>query len=82
MNNEENTGLSLETWLKTIEMSYSEFARLVPCHVSYPRMIAKGTAWPSYKMAKRIEEITDGAVPRIRWYPPGEPIKEEAIDEL
>lgn len=63
-------GMSLREYCEVAGMSFSEFARRVPCSTSYPRMIAKGEAWPSYKMAKRIEALTDGIVPRTRWYPP------------
>lgn len=63
-------GMSLRDFCEAAEMSYSRFARDVPCSPSYPRMIATGQAWPGYSMAKRIEELTRGAVPRTRWYPP------------
>ena len=63
-------GMSLREYIETSGISYSEFARRVPCSTSYPRMIAKNEAWPSFKMAKRIEALTDGIVPRTRWYPP------------
>jgi len=65
-------GMSLQQWLEVTEMSYAAFARLVPCSIGYPRMIAQGIANPSYPMACRIEALTGGAVPRTRWYPPGE----------
>jgi hypothetical protein len=62
-------GLSLAEWLEASEMSYSAFSRLVPCAVAYPRKIALGLARPSYELACRIEQVTDGMVPRTRWYP-------------
>lgn len=64
-------GLSLQEWLEASEMTYYAFSRLVPCAVAYPRKIALGLARPSYELACRIEQVTDGAVPRTRWYPPG-----------
>lgn len=64
-------GLSLQAWLDISEMSYSAFARLIPCSISYPRMIAQGLVVPSYRMATRIEKVTGGEVPRTRWYPSG-----------
>lgn len=65
-------GMSLQDYLEATETSYSAFARQVPCSIGYPRMIAQGLAKPSYAMACRIERITNGAVPRTRWYPPGD----------
>lgn len=63
-------GMSLREYCEASGMTYSAFARKVPCSVSYPRMVAKGLAWPSYSMACRFESITDGMVSRERWYPP------------
>lgn len=63
-------GLSLQEWLEASEMTYTAFARLVPCAPSYPRLLAQGLARPSYAMACRIERVTGGAVPRDRWFPP------------
>lgn len=63
-------GMSLQEWLDLQGMSYSAFSRLVPCSTRYPRMLALGLARPSYAMAKRIEEVTDGMVPRSRFFPP------------
>ncbi len=63
-------GISLAEYCKAAGISYSEFARRLPCSVAYPRMIATGKAWPSYSMATRIERMTDRHVPRTRWYPP------------
>lgn len=54
------------------DASYSEIARKIPCHVSYISMIANGKRIPSYEMARRIEQITDGAVKRENWYPTNE----------
>lgn len=65
-------GLSLREYCDASGLSYSAFARKVPCSTSYPRMIATGVAWPSYTMACRIEQLTDKHVPRTRWYPSGE----------
>lgn len=72
-------GMSLQDYLEATETSYSAFARLVPCSIGYPRMLAQGIAWPSYKMACRIEKVTNGAVPRTRWYPAGEDITSSDI---
>ena len=62
--------MTLQEWLDLQGMSYSAFARLVPCSPPYPRMIAHGLARPSYAMAKRIEEVTGGCVARSQWYAP------------
>lgn len=63
-------GMSLAEWLRASELSYSAFSRMLPCAVAYPRKLALGLARPSYELACRIEQVTDGAVPRTRWYPP------------
>jgi len=65
-------GLTLQEWLDASELSYSAFARSVPCSTSYPRLLAHGLARPSYEMATRIEELSGGLVPRTNWYPAGE----------
>lgn len=64
------SGMSLQEWKDLQGISWSAFARLVPCSHPYPRMIASGQVRPSYAMAVRIEAITNGAVPRSQWYPP------------
>lgn len=63
-------GLTLQEWLDLTQTSYSAFSRQVPCSISYPRKLATGASWPSYRMACRIERLTDGVVPRTMWYPP------------
>ena len=73
-------GLTLDDWIRVNEMSYSEFARLIPCSTSYPRLLAKGLAKPSYRMAVRIEKVTLGEVPRSRWFPPEH--REGLVDDL
>lgn len=54
------------------EISYSSIAKLIPCHFSYIGKIANGTRMPSYAMARRIEQITNGEVKRTNWYPDNE----------
>ena len=51
------------------EVTYASIARDIPCHFSYIGKIASGRKMPSYTMARRIEQVTDGAVPRTNWYP-------------
>lgn len=67
-----DAGLSLQEWLNATETSYSAFSRMLPCSVGYPRQLALGLARPSYELACRIEQVTEGSVPRTRWYPPAE----------
>lgn len=62
-------GLTLQEWLDLEGLSYSAFSRLVPCAVSYPRLLAHGLQRPSYEMACRIETITGGQVSREQWFP-------------
>lgn len=62
-------GMSLRQFIEETGMSYSAFSRELPASIPYARMVAKGDAWPSYNMAKRIERVTNGCVPRTRWYP-------------
>lgn len=69
--------MTLQEYIKQQEdsgeiISYSEIARKIPCHVSYISKIANGERIPSYEMARRIEQITDGAVKRDNWYPTDE----------
>lgn len=63
-------GLTLQEWLDASDLTYSALARLIPCSTAYPRMMAQGLSRPSYEMARRIEEISGGAVRRELWYPP------------
>lgn len=72
-------GMSLKEWLDASELTYSAFARMLPCAVAYPRKLALGLARPSYELACRIEQVTDGAVPRTRWFPPGNSKEPEII---
>ena len=66
-------GEALARWCRGSGTTYSALARLIPCSVAYPAMIAKGTR-PSWTMACRIEEITNGDVSKDLWYPPREKI--------
>lgn len=63
-------GRAFGQWLEATGMSASAFARQVPCSVNYPGMWSRGVARPSYRMARRIEELTYGLVPTTNWYPP------------
>lgn len=50
-------------------VSYASIAKDIPCHFSYISLIASGRRRPSYDMARRIEQVTNGAVKRTNWYP-------------
>lgn len=50
------------------QASFSSIAREVPCAPSYISKIASGSRRPSFEMAKRIEMITGGKVPKTIWY--------------
>lgn len=54
------------------KVSYSSIAREIPCHVTYIAKVANGTRMPSYAMARKIEQMTDGEVKRTNWYPDDE----------
>ena len=75
-------GLTLQQWLDATETSYSAFSRLLPCSVGYPRQLARGLARPSFEMALRIEQVTDGAVPRTLWFPPPIQQNEEPTPDI
>lgn len=68
--------MSLAEYIETTGISLTDFSKLIPCSYSYPGMIIKGKATPSYRMAARIEQITGGLVPRTNWYPAGEPVED------
>ncbi len=57
---------------KGLEISYSSIARDIPCAAAYISMIARGKRRPSYDMARRIEQATNGEVSRFNWYPQDE----------
>lgn len=49
-------------------VNLSTIAKEIPCTPAYMSMIAGNKANPSYQMAKRIELITNGLVPKTNWY--------------
>jgi hypothetical protein len=65
--------MTLKEYIDASDMSLTDFADLVPCSYSYPGMIIKSKARPSYEMAVRIESVTGGLVPRTNWYPSPDP---------
>ena len=60
--------MSLDDWARYTGLTYTDIAKLIPCSQPYPGMIASGRAKPSWKMACRIEEISNGLVPRTNWF--------------
>lgn len=71
--------MTLDEYIQTTGITKSEFAQIIPCAYSYPGMIIKGVV-PSYRMAKRIEQVTNGLVPRSNWYPVSDPLPDIPID--
>lgn len=61
--------MTFEQWIKASNLTYEAVARLIPCSSSYPHMLATGKASPSFRMACRIEAVTNGLVPRTNWFP-------------
>lgn len=61
--------MTLEEWRLISGLTYADIAELIPCSKTYPGMIARGKVTPGFKMACRIEEVTQGLVPRTNWFP-------------
>ncbi len=61
--------MTLSEWKDISGLTWSEIAQLVPCSKPYPSMVDRGKAHPSFKMACRFEEISNGLVKRTAWYP-------------
>lgn len=55
-----------------LEISYSSIAKEIPCSRMYISMVANGQRRPTYDMARRIEQVTNGEVSRFNWYPDDE----------
>lgn len=61
--------MTLEEYIKTTpNMSQNKFAKLIPCDRTHITHIIAGKRVPSYMMAKRIEQVTDGKVEKDNWY--------------
>lgn len=54
------------------KVSIRSLAREIPCDPSYVAKIARDEKFPSYLMARRIENVTNGLVPKTNWYPQDE----------
>ena len=61
--------LTLKEYLKTYKISGKSFAKLIPCTQPHISLIINEKTEPSFNMAKRIEQVTNGIVPRTMWYP-------------
>lgn len=48
--------------------SLNQLAKQIPCARQYLSNVSRGKEFPSYKMACRIESVTNGKVPRTNWY--------------
>lgn len=64
-----NSSLTLKEWCELSGLTLTDLSELLPCSQPYPGMIDSGKAHPSFKMACRIEQVTNGLCPRSRWYP-------------
>lgn len=54
--------MDLETYLWKNRIELKDFATKVGCHYSYISMIANNKRTPSLKLARKIEEVTNGQV--------------------
>ena len=62
------TPTPLSNWLASAGLTHQELASLIPCSRTMITLVANGTARPSWKLASRIEEVTNGAVSKKYWY--------------
>jgi len=60
---------SLKDYLVKEKIRETELAALIPCDQSYVSKLVNNNSNPSFRMARRIEQVTCGAVPRTIWYP-------------
>jgi len=61
--------MNLKKYIESNNINCSIVARLIPCAPQWISQIVSGKRTPSYKMARRIEQITGGEVSRKHWYP-------------
>ncbi len=54
--------MNLRVYLATINMKIKDFSELVECHPKYMSQIISGNYIPGKRLAKAIEEMTDGQV--------------------
>lgn len=61
--------MTLKEYVKSYpDDNLSQIARRIPCTQEYMSMVAAGKRTPSYKMACRIEQVTQGKVEKSNWY--------------
>lgn len=54
--------MKLKTYLADIEMTAKDFSSLLGCNAQYISMIMNGHKKPGKRLAKDIEDLTDGKV--------------------
>ena len=54
--------MRLKVYLATIDMTVKDFAAVLGCNRTYLSRIARGNAKPGKRLAKDIQELTDGQV--------------------
>jgi transcriptional regulator with XRE-family HTH domain len=64
--------MTIKEYVIAKNITLTSIADLIPCTPQYISMISAGKSNPSYKMAKRIEEVTNGEVEKENWYPKDE----------
>lgn len=77
---EGTTRMTLKEWISRSNLSYADFAKLVPCSETLPWMWSNGKANPSFRMAKRVARLTGDAVPVTNWFPPDDESPDEGQD--
>lgn len=60
--------MTLQEYLNSSRMTHDELAKQIPCARSYITLIAGGLK-PSYKFACRLEDVTQGQVPKSTFFP-------------
>lgn len=59
--------MKLKTWLRQVKMQQQDFAKKVPLNEQHLSRLVTGKVNPSMKTARRIEELTEGAVTPNDW---------------
>ena len=58
----------IKEWCDLTGMTLTELSEQIPCSQPYLGMLDSGKAHPSFKMAKRIAQCTNGMCSHKRWY--------------
>lgn len=65
----DNKGMdTLQSWVASEGMTHRDAADLIGCSRSHFTMLMAGSAFPSRKLMKRIEQVSGGRVPIISWF--------------